>query len=144
MKTPWHVWVVGVAMLAWFGMGALDYTMSHLRPAAYVAMIPEAVRADMLAYLDNYPIWATSAWAIGVWFAVIGAVLLLARRRIAVPALMLSMAGFLANCAYTFVLGPKLASLTGSSALLFTAAIFVSLLAALLYTRRQNSNGVLR
>ena len=90
MKTPWHVWVIGVLMLVWFGLGALDYTMSHLRSAAYIAMIPEAVRADMLAYLDGYPIWATSAWATGVWFAVLGALLLLARSRFAVPALMLS------------------------------------------------------
>ena len=143
MKTPWHVWVIGVLMLVWFGMGALDYTMSHLRSAAYIAMIPEAVRADMLAYLDGYPIWATSAWATGVWFAVLGALLLLARSRFAVPALILSMIGFLANCTYTFVLGPQLASLTGIGSKLFTLAIFVSLLAAIFYVRRQDSNGVL-
>ena len=143
MKTPWHVWVIGVLMLVWFGMGALDYTMSHLRSAAYIAMIPEAVRADMLAYLDGYPIWATSAWATGVWFAVLGALLLLARSRFAVPALILSMIGFLANCTYTFVIGPQLASLTGTGSKLFTLAIFVSLLAAIFYVRRQDSNGVL-
>ena len=142
MKTPWHVWVLGLIFLIWFGLGAFDYAMSHLRPQAYLAMMPADLRADMTTYLDGYPVWATSAWAIGVWFAVLGAVLLLARSRFCVPAFMLSTAGFAANCAYTYLIGPQIPALTGSGSMMLSGAIFLSLILAIVYTRRLNFVGV--
>lgn len=144
MKTPWHLWVLGVVMLVCFALGDFDYTMSHLRSPWYLAMIPEPMRSDMLAYLDIYPAWATAAWAVGVWFAVLGAVLLLARSRLCVPALMLALLGFIANSTYTYLIAPKTPALTGTRSMLFSAVILVSLLLCIAYVRRLNFKGILR
>ena len=48
MKTPWHIWVVGLVSLIWHAGGAFDYVMSHLRPQFYIDMIPEDIRPQML------------------------------------------------------------------------------------------------
>ena len=69
MKTPWHIWVVGLITLMWHAFGAYDYTMSELRDAAYLSMMPEDQRAGMLAYLDNMPSWAVATWALADWFS---------------------------------------------------------------------------
>src|SRR3546814_7159427 len=36
VKTPWHLWVVGVLSLLWNAVGAFDYTMTKLNDADYL------------------------------------------------------------------------------------------------------------
>ena len=141
MRTPWHLWAVGGASLIWHAGGAFDYLMSHLRPAFYMEMMPPG----MVAYLDGYPAWATAAWAVGVWGAVLGSVLILLRSRRAVPVLWLAMAGLVVNTAHTYLIAEgDLEALTGPVARLFTFAIFVILALVLAYAGRQRGLGRLR
>jgi hypothetical protein len=145
MKTPWHIWVVGVLSLLWHAGGAFDYLMSHLRPAFYIEMIPADVRPQMLAYLDGYPVWATAAWAVGVWGAVLGSVLILARSRFAVAALWGAMAGLVVNTVHNYLVSDvNLEQITGTGAMVFSAAIFAVLALVLAYASRQRSLGRLR
>lgn len=145
MKTPWHIWVVGLLSLIWHAGGAIDYTLSHLRPAFYIAMIPEDIRPAMLAYLDSYPAWATAAWAFGVWGAVLGSLLILLRSRHAVTALWVAMAGFVVNTAHNYLLSDvNLEQVTGTGGTLFNLAIFVILALVLAYAGRQRALGRLR
>jgi hypothetical protein len=142
MKTPWHIWVVGALSLLWHAGGAFDYLMSQTRNQSYLAMMPDDLRAQMIAYLDAMPVWAGSSWAIGVWGAVLGSALILARSRHAVSALWLSMVGLAATTAYTYLLsGTTIEMLTGGSAKLFSAAIFVVLALVIAYASRQRSLG---
>jgi hypothetical protein len=145
MKTPWHIWVVGLGSLIWHAGGAFDYTMSQTRNASYLAMIPDDIRPQMIAYLDSYPVWATAAWAIGVWGAVLGSVLILMRSRHAVAALWLSMAGLVANTANTYLVSDvNLDMISGTNAKLFSLLIFAVLALVLFYANRQRSLGRLR
>jgi hypothetical protein len=145
MKTPWHIWVVGTLSLLWHSFGALDYTMSQTRNAAYFAMFDDQTRAGMLAYLDAYPFWASCAWAIGVWGAVLGSALILLRSRHAVSLLWLSMLGLIANTAQTFVFATSsLPILTDGNAKLFTLLIFFVLALVVAYAARQAKRGNLR
>ena len=145
MKTPWHIWVVGIVTLLWNAGGAYDYLMAELRNPTYLAMIPEEDRAGYVAYLDAMPIWAVSAWAIGVWGSILGSILILLRSRHAVTALAISLAGLVVTTIYTFFLAPPSPFTTISPATLaFTAAILVVLLGSLYYVRRQTAAGQLR
>jgi hypothetical protein len=138
--TPWHLWAVGLLSLAWNGMGALDYTMTHSRNAAYLsAMTPE-----QMAWLDGFPIWASTAWATGVWFALAGSILLLARSRWAVGAFALALVGIAGTTLYEFGLSDMPASLDTTGAKLFCAAIWAVTLALLWYAARMRARGVLR
>jgi len=85
-RTPAHLWVVGVLSLLWNFFGCLDYTMTNLKNAAWLAKMSP----DQLAYMNSLPGWLTAFWAIGVWGGLIGSILLLMRNRYAVWAFGLS------------------------------------------------------
>jgi hypothetical protein len=144
MKTPWHIWVVGLITLMWHAFGAYDYTMSELRDAAYLSMMPEDQRAGMLAYLDNMPSWAVATWALGVWGSVLGSVLILARSRHAVNAFVVSLLGFIGTSLYTYMIAPASIMSQGGLGLVISGAILVILLGTMLYARAQVVAGRLR
>lgn len=97
-KTPWHLWAVGLVSLLWNAMGGVDYTMTHLRDPGWMAQFTP----EQIAYFDGFPIWATGFWAIGVWGAIAGSILLLFRRRWAVAAFGLSLLGLIGGHVYRF------------------------------------------
>lgn len=90
-KAPWHLWTVGVLSLLWNAIGCYIYTMTMLRDPTLMASAPPEMRRA----LDAAPVWADAAWALGVWGALLGSILLLLRRRLAVPAFAVSLAGLL-------------------------------------------------
>ena len=80
--TPWHLWVLGIVSLVWFAGGANDYIMTKTANQAYLGMAADSmgVSVDLiLDYFNAYPMWATVCWALGVWGAVAGSLLLLLR-----------------------------------------------------------------
>ena len=98
---PGHFWAVAAVSLLWNSFGALDYTMTQLRNPAWIGQID----ADMLAKLDAAPVWATSAWALGVWGSFVGAVLLLIRSRHAASAFAVSFGAALISFAWQYAAG---------------------------------------
>ena len=94
MRTPWHFWLLAIVSLLWNGFGGYDYTMTQLRDPGYFAMMSEqmhASTAELHAFFDSFPAWASALWAIGVWGSVLGSILLLARSRHAGTAFMVSL-----------------------------------------------------
>ena len=70
VKTPWHLWAVGVLSLLWNGFGAFDFVQTVARGEAYM---PEAGFGDeMISYYNALPSWMYAPWVLGVWGAVIG------------------------------------------------------------------------
>ena len=74
-------WIIAVVSLLWNGFGGFDYYMTQSRNAAYLSQFP----AEIMQFIDIMPVWATVAWAIGVWGSVLGSILLLLRSGWAVP-----------------------------------------------------------
>ena len=122
MKAPWHIWLVGIVVLLWNAMGALDYVMTKIRYEPYLAQLT----AEQRAFFDGFPLWVTAAWAIAVWGAVLAAILLLLRRRAAVGMFALALVAMLVTALHNFVLAtPNMTSIVGTGALIFSAAIAV-------------------
>ncbi|MDG6078803.1 hypothetical protein E3U23_06300 [Erythrobacter litoralis] len=90
-RTPWHVWAVGIVTLLWNAIGANDYTMTQLGNRAYLDAMQYPPAG--LAYIQAFPAWAVAGWAFGVWGALLGSVLLLLRRRLALWAFAASLFG---------------------------------------------------
>lgn len=88
-KLPLHFWIVSGLSLLWNALGAYDYVMTQTRNEAYLAMFTREQRA----HFESFPVWMEAAWAIGIWGAVAGSLLLLLRNRHAVTAFALSLAG---------------------------------------------------
>lgn len=138
-RAPLHLWVVGILALLWNCGGALDYLMTQTRNASYMSGFSKA----QLAYFYGFPAWMIACWAIAVWGGVAGALLLLLRRRLAVPVFAVSLVAMVIVSVYNFGLSNGL-EIMGREAALFSAAIFVVAVALLLYARWLARRGVLR
>ena len=141
-KTPLHLWIVGIVSLLWNAGGAMDYVMTRTNAAEYLAAQP----ADRLAMLEQAPTWFGVTWAVGVWFSVIGSLLLLLRSRFAGSAFALSLLGLIGSSIYTYGIadGGSMVAAAGGAAIAFTLLIPVILIALLLYARAMTRRGVLR
>lgn len=102
VKTPWHLWVVGILALLWNSFGCVDYTMTQTRQDEWFAQM--GMTAAQLEYFNAMPAWTHAAWAIGVWGGALGAILLLLRRKWAMPVFVVSFLGWLAGAIYAFAL----------------------------------------
>ena len=144
-EAPWHLWVVGVLTLLFTLFGALDYVMSQSGNRAWMEAMVEPTGMDATVavdYFSGFPLWADLVWAVGVWAGVGGAVLLLMRRALAYPVLLLSLAGLVLSNAYG-VANP-LPGMTDSAATYITVGVvFTLMLAITLYARSMRNARVL-
>jgi hypothetical protein len=86
---PLSFWLIAGLSLLWNAFGGYDYTMTMTRNTEYLsAMGPPA---EIIAWVEGFPLWASIAYALGVWGSVAGSVLLLLRSRHAVTAFLVSM-----------------------------------------------------
>jgi len=107
VRTPVHLWVVGVLAFLWNCFGCYDYLMTNLKNQAYLAQFT----ADQIAYMDSLPRWLTAFWALGVWGGLVGSILLLIRNRYAVWAFGASFVGAVIGLGYQLVMTTMPASM---------------------------------
>lgn len=140
--TPRHLWVVGGASLLWSVFGAVDYTMTRLRNTDYLSQggDPQVI----LDYIDSFPLWAQAGWGLGVWGALLGSLLLLARHRWAVPAFGVSLAGAIASLGYQLAGPPAPEALSGGANNVVPFVILSVAVALLAYAWKMRARGVLR
>lgn len=136
VKTPWHLWLVGIGTLLFNAMGVMSYTMTKLGKLADLGMT-----ADQIAFMDSYPAWANAFWALGVWGALAGSVLLLLRSRWAVAAMVVALVGLIGTTAYNYVLIDVPADMEAPA---LDVAIWAVTLFLLFYARRMVAAGVLK
>jgi hypothetical protein len=137
--TPRHLWIVGALSLLWNAFGATDYVLTQTRNAAYLSQFT----AEQLAYFESFPAWPTAAWALGVWGALAGSVLLLMRSRFAVHAFGVSLVGMAVSFGYQYGMSDAIAVM-GSSLIWFSLVIVAIGVGLFVYARRQAASGVLR
>jgi hypothetical protein len=139
-RTPWHLWVIGIVALLWSSVGAMDYFMTQTRNEAYMSRFTP----EQLEFFYGLPAWAVATWAIAVWGGVVGAIILLFRRKAAVWVLLASLAGMVMTTIHNYLLANGLAVAGDTFSLVFTAVIFVIALALFLYALAMDRGGVLR
>lgn len=141
-NTPIHLWIVGVLSLFWNAGGAIDYVMTRTNVATYLAEQPP----ERLAMLQDAPLWFGVTWALGVWFSVIGSLLLLLRSRFASTAFAVSLLGLIGSSIYTYGIanGGTMLAAAGMTAVVFTIGIPIILVLLWIYARAMTKRGVLR
>jgi hypothetical protein len=140
VKTPTHLWVVGGLSALWNAFGATDYTMTQTRNPAWLANFPP----EMMEYISNFPAWAEAAWALGVWGALAGSLLLLARSRHAVTAFAVSLIGLIGTTIYQFAVSDLPPGLMNAGVIGMQILIWAIAIALFVYARRMRERGVLR
>ena len=138
-KAPTHLWVVGIVSLLWNGFGCFDYLMTVTHNEAYIAAYPP----EASAIIDAFPVWATALWAIGVWVALLGAILLLLRNRQATTAFLIALVGVLGSFFYQAT--TEIPALMGGAVYwIMPAIIIVVAVGQWLYASKMAAAGVLR
>lgn len=138
VKTPVHLWIVGVLAILWNFMGVFDYSASKLELEFYLSQFPPG----MLEWIHAMPAWATASWAFGVWGALAGTIGLLLRKKWAVIAYAVSLGGLLVSSIYSYILTDAM-EMMGGGAVYMNIAIWVVAIFLLLYSCAMARKGVL-
>ena len=140
-KTPWHIWVVGIVALLWNAMGAMDYAMTQFRVESYMGQFTD----EQLAFFYGFPSWVQATWAIAVWGAVLGSILILLRNKLAVPVFWIALLAMAATAIHNFFLSEvSMTEIAGTGAVWFSLAIFVVSVLLVIYSTIQKRNDNLR
>lgn len=137
-QTPWHLWLVGVLGVLWNSVGALDYFMTQTRNESYMG----SFAPEQLESLYGLPAWLVGLWALAVWGGVLGALLVLLRKSLAVPVLLVSLLAMTATAIHNTLSTDGLYA-TGGTAPGFVLLIFFVALGLWLYARAMGERGVM-
>ena len=139
-KRPVHLWIVGILSLLWNIMGAFDYFMTQTKNESYMAKFTP----EQLDFFYGFPFWVEGAWAIAVWGAVAGSILLLLAKRMTEWFFLVALVAMVLTSIHNFVLSNGLEVIGDPFSLIFTAIIFVISVALYLYARTLVKREVLR
>jgi len=104
-KLPLWFWIVAGVALLWNLMGVGAYFVEVGKSAEDLAALSE----DQRMLYENIPAWAVGAFALAVFGGAVGCVLLLLRKKIAVPVLSVSLAGIVAQMFHSFFIANTIA-----------------------------------
>ena len=140
LKTPWHLWLIGTVAVLFNSIGVFDFVMSMAQGADYQASA--GMTPDQIAHYQGMPGWMTVDWAVGVFGAFLASILLLLRRKAALPVFVLSLAAFLFSLLYTYVLTDG-GTVMGQQMAIASAVIAGLLVFFSWYSRFMTGRGVL-
>ena len=144
-RTPAHLWIVGGLATLWNAFGCYDYLMTRTRGAEYIhSMMPGLDAEAFMEYVNNFPIWASIGWGLGVWLGLAGSVLLLMKSKWAAPALLVSLIGAVMGIGYQLMRPADVAGMDGGVNMVMPYIILAVALGLFVYARMQAAKGLLR
>lgn len=135
-KLPVWFWVIAVAGLLWTLMGVASYFMDVTMSEETLAAMPQAQRE----IYETRPSWVVGLYAIAVFTALIGAVALVMRKRLAVPFFGVSLAAVIVQMAYV-LFGMSVIATLGVTAAIFPAVIVILGAFLLWFSMQSKSKG---
>ena len=95
VKPHWSFWLICIIALVWNSMGCMNF-ITQMDPEMHIHF-PEAVKS----LIETRPEWATAAFALAVFSGVVGDVLLMLRKSIAIYLFMASLLGVVVTNIHT-------------------------------------------
>ena len=129
-------WVVSALALVWNVMGVMAYL-------AQVMMSPEALQAmpeNERALYESVPAWATGAFAVAVWGGALGCLLLLLRKKLAKPVLVLSLIGIIVQMVHSLALSNSM-EVYGPGGLIMPVMVLVIGVGLIWFSGKATANG---
>lgn len=141
VKRPWHLWLIGVVGTIWNAGGVFDYIMTQTKNESYLSQFTP----EQLEYFFSFPMSMQITWAIAVFGAMIGCILLLLKMRLAFFVLLISFLAMVVTTIHNFFIAEvKMYEVVGQEAIWVSAIIFAVSLLLLFYARAMEKKGVLR
>ena len=131
-------WFIAVAVVA-----LLFEAFGSFMYISQVTADHAALPLDQRALWDATPTWMIAAYAIAVWVGLAGAVLLLMRRKLAVPALLVSLIAVIVQSSGLFLV-PQLRQTVPDTALVAPIALIICCYLIFLFARLAGKRGWLR
>ena len=97
-KPSTSFWVISILAIIWNLIGVIVYLGQAYMTDNMKALMTE----EQLAIIENSPIWATAAFAIAVWFGLLGSILLTLRKKLSKSVLYISLLGVIVQLIYNF------------------------------------------
>ncbi len=138
-KAPWHLMAVGVVTLLWNGYGALQWYQQVTRAASYWGNLT----MQQVQYVQQQPMWVEVAFGVGVWTGVLGALMLLLRRKLAFNAFLASLIAAVASAIYVQGLSNG-REIMGNGTLVAAVAVIVVAAASVAYAHYARKRGIIR
>lgn len=113
-------WISGIALL-WNLVGIVAYVGQVTLTPDQLAAMP----AEQRALYENIPVWATAAYAIAVNAGALGCLLLLLRKALAVPVLVLSLAAVIVQFFHAYFMISMLDTMGRSPVVVSVTIIFI-------------------
>ena len=129
-------WVIAVVALIWNLMGVMAYLGQAYMTDEALAALPEAERV----FQENYPAWATAAFAIAVFGGAIGCILLLLRKKMATTLFIVSLIGVLVQMAYNFMMS-KAAEVYGPGGMIMPVMVILIGFFLVWYSKQSTTKG---
>ena len=120
-------------------MGALDYVMTQTKNDSYMSNFTP----EQLEFFYGFPAWVVVAWAIAVWGGVLGSLLLLFRKSVAVWFYLASLICMVFTAIHNYALSNGMEVLGDTFTLVFTALIFLIAVALYFYSRTMRNREIL-
>lgn len=133
--TPWHLWAIGAASVLWNGVGVWQWYQKVTGAQAYWS----ALTMEQVFYLRSAPLWTDVAYGVAVWCGLLGALMLLLRRKLAFNAFVAGLIAMLAHAVYVLALsnGREVLGAGGTAFTLVVALIFAVQIAYSHWARRR-------
>lgn len=97
-KPSTSFWVISILAIIWNLIGVIVYLGQAYMTDDMKALMTE----EQLAIIENSPIWAIAAFAIAVWFGLLGSILLTLRKKLSKSVLYISLLGVIVQLIYNF------------------------------------------
>ncbi len=136
---PRHITIMGVLAILWNLGGVFDFVMVQTKNSDYLAQLSDT----QLAFLEQFPIWAVAVWAISVFAAFLGSILLITRNLKSETLFYVSLVGLAIMTFRNFVIEDG-AAIMGNGALIMTVVIVVIAIFLAVYSRRMAAKGFLK
>lgn len=128
--------VAAIAAIVWEAIGCAMYLMQ-------VTADPAGLPADQRGLWEAAPAWMMAAYAIAVWVGLAGAILLVMRRKLAEPLLLVSLVAAVVQFSALLIV-PELRNLVASDQLLLPFVIILVCYGIWMLSRRARKSGWLR
>ncbi len=132
-------WIIAVLALLWNLMGVFQYLTTTLMADTLAEAIPE----EQMALMNALPSWYNYVFAVAVFAGTIGCLLLLIRKKLAVPVLGISLLAVLIQMGY-WLFATDVMDVMGMTSVIMPLVVIIIAIFLYFYSKGASQKGWLR
>ena len=136
-KPPTAFWIIGGVALVWNLIGAMLF---YMQVSATDEILKAAYGEAEYEYLSTIPTWVTAAYGTAVITGVLGCILLLMRKTLAIPMFIVSLVAIIVQDTYSFFLSNAV-EVFGAGVIVIPTVVLIIAIGLVFYSRTSGEKG---